>query len=117
MRTIRFWGLEFSEGCWHDAVMTMSPKELSRNRLKVGAIALGLFTLGSQGPGLDSLFGHHGPDMQFDVTDSIDRAAAAADRAAALADQALEDADRAAEQATLDADEATRAADRLQIDL
>lgn len=85
--------------------MEKERRQLRKNRLTIGAIALGLFAFGSYGPDIDMSVDLDGPSSY--LADRIDRAAAAAEEAVLLAERAAEEADRAAEAATRDAERAS----------
>lgn len=99
--------LEFPQRRWHSWLMDHERKQLRRNRVKVGMVALALMIVGSTDRYLVRLFdfgdrhGHfaeHRGHAEDRIEAAADRAAAMAERAALLAEQAAELAERAAEE-------------------
>jgi hypothetical protein len=94
---VQHFGIEYSAKLRPLSFMDTPSRQLHRNRIRVGIIALGLYALGNFGPGIGHLFdsGRHGDQFE----DRIDRLAAEAEQAAAFAERAALEAEARADRA------------------
>jgi len=101
---VQQFGIEIRLKLGHVRRMETSPRQLTRNRIKVGLIALAIYGFGNFGPGIGIFFdsGRHGDHFE----DRIDRLTAETERAAEFAERAALLAEEAAREAEARADRA-----------